>query len=71
MRDRETVPAPADINRLAYSPTEAATAIGCSRQFIYDQLANGKLRSTTVGKRRFIRAADLDALLGGGDDPAA
>lgn len=53
--------APAAIeHRLAFSPGELAEAGGCTRQFIYDQMAAGNIASVTRGSRRFIpRSAAL------------
>lgn len=55
-------------HRLAYSPTEAAAAVGSSRQFIYDRIADGTLKSVTHGKRRFIPRAALLAFVGADGD---
>lgn len=58
-----------DIERLAFSPGEAAASIGCSRPHLYKQINEGKLRTITVGRRRLItRQALLEFL---GDAPEA
>ena len=49
--------------RLAYSPAEAAVALGMSRSKVYELMADGTLPSLTLGRSRRIRVADLDALL--------
>ncbi|MCC5954173.1 MAG: helix-turn-helix domain-containing protein [Acidimicrobiia bacterium] len=51
------------VDRLAYSPAEAAQALGCTRQHIYNMLTRGELHSIKLGKRRFIPRAGLEALL--------
>jgi excisionase family DNA binding protein len=60
----------APIERLAYSPTEAAQALGCSRQTIYNRLDDGTLRAVKLGGRTLIPATVLAELLGGGPDDA-
>ena len=50
--DRESI-------RIAYSPQEAADALGCCRGFIYSLMATGQLSSIKLGGRRFIRASTL------------
>lgn len=54
------------VDRLAYSPAEAAEAIGISRAKLYELLEAGELRSVKIGRRRLIRAADLESLLDAG-----
>lgn len=51
--------------RLAYSVPEASAAIGIGKTKLYALIAQGVLPSTLIGKRRLIRAADLDALITG------
>lgn len=58
-------------DRLAYSPAEAAAALGCSRQHIYALIQRGELRRFKVGARAArIPVADVLGLIGGGDDAA-
>ena len=61
------------VNRIALSPTEAATALGVSRQHIYDLMARGVLPSVKLGgKTRRIPVAALENIVSGGNDaPAA
>lgn len=54
-----------DIERLAYDASEAAAALGCSRQTIYDLINAGSLRSLKFGGRRFIPVAAIRELLDG------
>lgn len=53
------------LGRLAYSVPEASAAIGVGKTKLYALIAQGVLPSTLVGKRRLIRAADLEALIAG------
>ena len=55
------------IERLAFSPAEAAESIGVSRQFIYDLINRGQLRTITLGSRRLIPRSALLELLGEGE----
>ena len=52
------------IPRIAYSVAECAELLGCSRQYVYDQVNSGALRSIKVIGRRFIPAAALSEFLG-------
>lgn len=52
------------IERLAYSPSEAAEALGVSRQHIYALIQRGELRTTTAGSRRLVPLSALVELLG-------
>jgi len=54
----------ATLNRLAYSPSEAAAAAGLSRSSIYRAIRRGELRRMKIGRRAVIPAADLAALCG-------
>jgi excisionase family DNA binding protein len=53
------------LGRLAYSIPEASAAIGIGKTKLYALIAQGILPSTLIGKRRLIRAADLEALIAG------
>lgn len=53
------------VGRLAYSVPEASAAIGIGKTKIYELIQQGSLPSTLIGKRRLIRAADLEALISG------
>ena len=51
-------------DRIAYSPDEAARAVGFSRNGLYAYIASGELRSFKVGrKKRLILRADLLAFV--------
>jgi excisionase family DNA binding protein len=60
------LPAP-PIPRLAYSPREVATALGCTRQHVHNLIARGVIPSTKLGGKRLISAATLDRLISGED----
>lgn len=53
----------APVERWAYSPAEAAKALGISRAHLYNLLAAGALPSVKVGRSRRIRAEALRAYL--------
>jgi hypothetical protein len=48
--------------RLAYSPAEAATAIGCSRTYFDEQIAH-ELRWVRRGRRKFVSVKELERWL--------
>lgn len=50
--------------RLAYSPAEAAEALGVCRQTIHNLIVRGEIRSVKIGRSRRIPAAELVRLLG-------
>lgn len=50
-------------DRLAYSPAEAAQALGISRARLYQLIEDGSIPSLKLGRRRLIRAEALVALL--------
>jgi len=50
--------------RLAYSPSEVAAALGCTRQHIQNLIRRGELRSVKLGRRRVIPRHVLTDLLG-------
>lgn len=53
------------VERLAYSPDEAAEALGISRHLVYDLLRTGQLRSRKAGNRRLIGLHQIEAFLAG------
>jgi excisionase family DNA binding protein len=63
----------ADTERLAYTPTELAPLLRCSRQHIQNLIARGELPSVKLGRKRLIPRHVVDALLegGAGDAPTA
>ena len=50
-------------HRAALSVTEAATAAGISRSFLYEAIAAGRLVSLKIGNRRLVRPTDLESWL--------
>ncbi len=57
----------AAVERLAYSPSEAAQALGCTRQTVHALINRGQLRRFKVGTLTKIPVGDVLALVGGGD----
>jgi excisionase family DNA binding protein len=53
------------IERLAYSPTELAQALGCTRQHIQNLIARGEIDSIKLGRKRLIPRHVVDKLLDG------
>jgi excisionase family DNA binding protein len=51
------------MDRLAYSPSEAARLLSVGRTFLYTLLQDGKLKSVRLGSRRLITRAAIDELL--------
>lgn len=52
-----------EIERLGYSPAEAARVLGIGRSHLYELLAQGRIRSVKLGARRIIpRDAILELL---------
>lgn len=49
---------PATVDRLAYSPDEAAASIGCSRDY-FDEHVAPELRWVRRGRRKFVAVAEL------------
>ena len=56
------------VERLAYSPTELAQALGCTRQHVQNLIARGEIRSVKLGRKRLIPRAVVEELLQGGGD---
>lgn len=57
------LPQPAAIDRLTYSPAEAAAVIGISRARLYQLMDDGTIPSLKLGRRRLIRKEALSTLL--------
>lgn len=51
------------VQRLGYGISEAAESIGCSPGHIRHLIERGELKSAKVGRRRIVRAEDLQAFL--------
>lgn len=54
----------ATVDRLAYSPAEAAAAIGVSRATIYNLLHRGELTARKVGRATRIARSELERYAG-------
>jgi excisionase family DNA binding protein len=52
-------------NRLAYSPQEAADALGLCLNTIYSLIKEGKLPCVKINRRLLIPKADLEKLVAG------
>ena len=57
-------PGAAETARLL-SITQACRVLGFSRTTLYAQLASGRLRSVTVGRRRFIPCEAMEEFIAG------
>ena len=56
--NNEIQPAP-----LVYTVEQAAAVLGTGRNAVYEEIANGRLKSFTHGRRRRIAHADLVAFI--------
>jgi len=61
---RPAVPTTIHVEKLAYSPAEAAAAIGVTRQTIQNLIRRGELKSTKIGACRRISRLELERLIG-------
>ena len=52
-----------NVDRLSYSVSEAATAIGVSSRTIHDFCKDGTIKSFRMGQRRLIPADELRAFI--------
>lgn len=50
-------------DRLAYTPAEAATALGVCRATIYNLVARGDLRVIKIGRATRILTSELEAFM--------
>ena len=65
MSDDEKSPsARAAVERIAFTPAEAAELLGVTRQTIFALLKSGKLRRFKVGRCTRIPVSDVHALVG-------
>ena len=55
------------MDRVAYSPTEAAEALGISRSAAYNLIGSGRLRAVRLGRRTLVPRDALGELLDGLD----
>jgi excisionase family DNA binding protein len=54
---------PADLKPLSVTIPDAISLTGIGRTVIYEKIAAGELRTTTIGKRRLVLYSSLEALL--------
>jgi len=67
----EALTAAEQVRRMAYSPDEAAIALGISRDLVDELVRAGRLRSVKAGHRRLIGIRQIEAFLAGeSTDPA-
>jgi excisionase family DNA binding protein len=57
-----SVSARTDVRRLAYSPDEAAAALGVSRDYLDEHVAH-ELRWVRRGRRKFVAVTELERWL--------
>ena len=60
-----------EIEKLAFSPTEAASALGLCQNTIYKMVKRGRIKSVKVERKILIPRAELIRLLSGQSDPPA
>jgi excisionase family DNA binding protein len=51
------------LTRIAYSPLDAAAAIGLSRAQLYVLMARGEIPAFKAGSRTLVKASDLQAFI--------
>jgi excisionase family DNA binding protein len=56
------------VERVAFSPGEAALALGLARSSVYAALARGDLRSVRVGGRRLVPRSEIERILADSTD---
>lgn len=56
------------LERVAYSPEETARKLGCTRQHVYNLIANGTIQSFKLGRARRVSQAEIERLAGIGGD---
>jgi excisionase family DNA binding protein len=59
------VSAGSNVTKLAYTPYEAADALGISRNLLYQLIGSGQLHSVKAGGRRLIPASAIAEFLSG------
>lgn len=52
------------VERVAYTPLEAAEALACSRKHIYELVSEGEIRAVKIGRLVRIPVAEMNRLLG-------
>lgn len=64
-------PAPADLPDRLLSVDEAAAALSVGRSRLYGEIASGRLRSLSVGRRRLVPASAVRAFIDKADARAS
>lgn len=54
---------PSGVDRVAYSPSELAAALGTSRTWVYMRMEDGTIPNVRLGSRRFIPRSVVEKLL--------
>jgi excisionase family DNA binding protein len=57
--------------RVVLSVKEVIDITGLSRQYVYDEIRSGALRSLKIGRRRLVRVPDLEKYLDDHVDPVS
>lgn len=63
-QDQETNPVPV-ADRLVLTVEDAVRLSGLPRRFIVENIKKGKLKSITIGKRHYVKRADLNEFVQG------
>jgi len=59
------------MDTLLCSIPDAASALGVGRSKVYELMAEGRLATVTIGRRRLVRTASIRALANDGAPPLA
>ena len=63
-RDQETNPVPV-VDRLVLNVEDAVHLSGLPRTFIVENIHKGKLKAVTIGRRHYVKCADLNEFVQG------
>ena len=55
---------PTQLERVAFSPAEAAAKLGCSRAHVYNLINRGELRAVKLGRSTRISVEELERARG-------
>ena len=55
------------MKKLAYSINETAHALSIGRTSVYAMIADGRLETFCMGRRRLVKAASVERLIAGGE----
>ncbi|MCI0598723.1 MAG: helix-turn-helix domain-containing protein [Beijerinckiaceae bacterium] len=62
---------PRIVEPLAYNITDAARALGISRQALYNHIASKKIKKIKIGRRSFISREEIARVATYGTEPEA